>query len=126
MGLKSRSKHTPEHVARIQRKLKQREEESRLIRECRAGMTDPLATNMSFRRLTPEELVEREVAKREKLRSDAMHEGRHFGDPCEFCNLSFDEGDVRAAQPCPGIQPRELIEPLAVGMPYYPRLTGEL
>lgn len=39
-----------------------------MVRECRAGMTDPLASNVSFRRLTPEEIEQREAQKRTSAR----------------------------------------------------------
>lgn len=115
MGRKSKLKRTLEHNEKIARKFANRDEESRLIQEKRATMKDPLATNVSFRRLTPAEVEQERAGKR----SAAIEARQHFGDPCEFCNLSYDEGDARAAQPCPGIRPTKVsTDPLMIGIPY--------
>jgi len=98
VGRKSKMKRSFEYIAKVERKSANRDEESRLIQAKRATMEDPFATNVSFRRLTPEEIEQEKAAQR----ATAIKERKHFGDPCEFCNLSFD--DVNAG-PCEGITP---------------------
>lgn len=116
MGRKSRLKRTPEHNEKLQQKYENREQESRLIRECRAGMADPLVTNVSFRRLSKEEIKQRREAEHARLREEAIRERKHLGDPCEFCGTAHD--DVEPG-PCPGIQPEEpSTGPLMMGAPY--------